>query len=212
MQERQEHILGVHSDGKQIQIWTPGWVRASSVPCLQRRPMVSQAALHKLLSSGGERWSLPAIQHWCIHTWSTLTSSGLLSTKETWAYWWRVQQRAMGWLRSKNTSCTRRGWESWDSLGWRRGGLGRSSQGIWITEEKVQRRCSQILLSDAQWQKKSQCAQSEIEEGPPKRKATLFHCKGQLEQVAVSPSMEVFQAILECPEKLPLRDPAWAGV
>lgn len=59
----------------------------SSVPLLQRRLMVFWAALDEALSAGWGRWSFPSILHSWGLSWSALSSSGLLSTREACAYW-----------------------------------------------------------------------------------------------------------------------------
>jgi len=60
------------------------------------------------------RWSFPCIQHWWSHTWSTVSSSGLLGTSEVWAYWRESRGGPQRWWRDWSISRIRRGWESWE--------------------------------------------------------------------------------------------------
>ena len=55
------------------------------------------------------------------------SSSGLVSTRETWTYWRESNKGPPRWWRDWSTSPVRRGWESWDCSAWRRGVLRRIS-------------------------------------------------------------------------------------
>lgn len=43
------------------------------------------------------------------------SSSGLLSTTETWTYWHKSNIKPWSWLQDCRTCCLKKGWESWDS-------------------------------------------------------------------------------------------------
>lgn len=73
----------------------PGFNRSKNVPLLQRRQMVSRAALGRALPAGQGRWSSLFIQCSWTHTWSIVFSSDLPSTRGAWTYWkgYKSEQR-----------------------------------------------------------------------------------------------------------------------
>ena len=95
---------------------------ASNVPLLQKKWMASWAALGGMLPAGQGRSSFPSTQNWWGHTWSTVSSAGHHSRRETWTYWIESNRGPQGWFRDWNTSHTRQGWETWDHSVWRREG------------------------------------------------------------------------------------------
>lgn len=60
------------------------------------------------------RGSCPFIQHWWDHTCSTVSSSGLFCTRETWMYRRDFNKRTQGWLKDWGITYVKGGWESWD--------------------------------------------------------------------------------------------------
>lgn len=62
--------------------WTPRWTGANNVP-LQKSLMVPWAILGWVLPAGWGRWPFLATQHWWFHTYTTVSSSGLLSARDT---------------------------------------------------------------------------------------------------------------------------------
>ena len=68
----------------------------------------------KVLPAGQGRWPLPSAQHWWGHTWSTVSSPGLLSTRETWTCWRESSEGPWRWLSSCSIFDMRRSWERWD--------------------------------------------------------------------------------------------------
>lgn len=56
--------------------WTPHWPGVSRVPLLQRSVRMSWAALGKVSSASGGKWSFPSIQYWREYTWSTASTTG----------------------------------------------------------------------------------------------------------------------------------------
>ena len=98
--------------------WSSNWTGASSVPLPQRRLTMFWAASDKVFLAGQGRWSFPSTQqHWWGHAWSTVSSSGILRTRETHRIQWR-------WWRDWSISPMRTGWESWDCSAQRREGSG----------------------------------------------------------------------------------------
>lgn len=73
---------------------------------LKRISMTSQAALGKVLPADGGRWPFPFIQLWRGHTWDTMSDLGLLSTEETWTFWWEYNE---GYKNSSHIMKTLRG-------------------------------------------------------------------------------------------------------
>jgi len=87
--------------------------QASNVTSWPKRPKVSWGALKRVRPAGQGRWSSPYTLPWWGHIWSTVSSSGLLSSRKTGisyresSRWW---QRGLG---AWNTSHMKKGWEHW---------------------------------------------------------------------------------------------------
>lgn len=54
---------------------------------LQKRLLVYRVAWGRVTLAGCRRRSVHSAQHWWGHNWSTMSSSGLPSRRETWNYW-----------------------------------------------------------------------------------------------------------------------------
>jgi len=102
--------------------WMTSWPWASSVPWLPRRPMASWGTLWRVWPAGRERFSFPStLPQWgCI--WSTVSSSGLPTSRKMRNYWRESSGGIRGWLRDWSISPMRKGWGSWTSLAWRNEG------------------------------------------------------------------------------------------
>lgn len=61
--------------------WRYWWTQ-----CPQRSLTVSWVALSKSLAAGKGKWSSPSTQYWWCFTWSSVSTSELLSTREIWIY------------------------------------------------------------------------------------------------------------------------------
>jgi len=88
---------------------------------------------------------------WWGSTWSTGSSYGLPSARETWTFWRESNRRPPRWQRAWSTSPMWRGWESWDCCS-RKGGAGESHQCPEIPEGSVPearaRLCQWCLVED----------------------------------------------------------------
>lgn len=101
-------------------------------------------------------------RHWWEHTWSTMPSSGLLSTTKTWTYWTEPRERLQ-------ISPLRKAQESWDCWSWRRGKILPVCTSIWREGvKKMESGC----FSGVQWQDKGQWAQTEKQELLPEHMET----------------------------------------
>lgn len=100
--------------------WTSSWTRARNEFLCQRTVMVSWAALRGALSASCGRLFLPSTQDWWGHTWRSLSSSGLLSKRDTWIY--HLELNKISQRRDCRNSLIRKDWEAWDCLGWGREG------------------------------------------------------------------------------------------
>jgi len=89
--------------------------------------MLSWAALGKVLSAGWGRSFFPSTQHWWGHTWSTVSSPGLLNTRETWASWRDSNEGPSRWFRVWSIWYTKKGWQGCDCLTWKTEGSVRIS-------------------------------------------------------------------------------------
>ena len=73
-----------------------------------------------LLQVDWGKLSFPFVQHWWGYTWSTVSSSGLHSSRETQTYWNKPSKGPWRQLGYWSISAIRKGWESWDCSVWRR--------------------------------------------------------------------------------------------
>lgn len=101
--------------------------------------MIFWAVLDELLPGGQGRSSFPSPQCWWGHTWSTVATSGLPSTRESWTYWKESGKGPQRWWREWSISCIRKGWKSWHSA-WRRAG----SEGSYPQKEDADRHHSVV--------------------------------------------------------------------
>lgn len=88
---------------EKVSWWTANQTWPNSVPLLQSTLTVSWAASGELFPTGWGRWS---------------------STRERWSYLGENSKEPLQWLADWNISFVRKGWESWNSLVWRRLGGG----------------------------------------------------------------------------------------
>jgi len=147
----------------------------SNVSSQQRRLVPPWVALGKVLPEGWGRGSFPSAQHWWGHTWSTLSSSGLPSTREPWTYWRQSSEGQWRWLRDWNISPMKNDWESWDCSAWRRegsGGILAMYTNTWSEAAK------KMEPGSFQWQDNRQWAQIKTQEVPCEHQEALFYCEG----------------------------------
>lgn len=118
-------------------LWGYCWTRltwASYVPFWQRMPMASwkHTPSNTFLPAGWERWSYPSAQHWWGHTWSAVSSFGILSTKETWTYCRESNEEPQKRLMDWSTSLLQGKAESTGTL---HSGRGKARMYKWLMED-----------------------------------------------------------------------------
>ena len=133
--------------------WTTDWPWASSVPWGPRKPKLSWGALHRVWSAEQERWSSHSAQLCWGHIWSTVSSSGLLRSRQTGSCWRECSGGSKRWWRAWSISCMRKGWEPWGCSAWRREDAG-SHQCSSISKVWESSAWGQALFSGAQCQNK----------------------------------------------------------
>ena len=90
--------------------------------CLWQRQRVVPWAALGVLPAGWGRWAFSSTQHQWGHTWSAVSSSGLLHTWESGMYLRQSREWLWRWWRDQSISPMGKGWESWDYSAWRREG------------------------------------------------------------------------------------------
>ena len=95
----------------------------------------------------------PSTLLWCIPTWSTASSSGVLRRRQTWTC--QSGSRGGPWKRSEawNTSPMKKGWERWSCLAWRKEGAGETVVGLHYVKGAVRKMEKD---QDLYWQDKRQ--------------------------------------------------------
>lgn len=99
----------------QKKTWRIWWKRSRSQKCalMTKQAKESLAAIR----SAASKWR-EVILPW----YSSVSSAGLLSTREKWSYWRGPSEELQRWLRDWSTFHMKADWESWDCLAWRRVG------------------------------------------------------------------------------------------
>lgn len=146
--------------------WKASWTWTSHIALQQKRWMMSCVVL--VLSAHQGRWPFLFTQHWWDH-WSSVSSSRLTGTRETGR---ESTEEAWRWKRNGSISAVSTGWESWDSLPWRR--LRESRWQTHISEGRVPTAWSRALFSVAWLQDQRQWAQSGTQNIPFEHQETLF--------------------------------------
>lgn len=90
------------------------------------------------LQNGQGRWSFPSLWHWWGHSWKTVSTSGLLSKGDVWAYWREFIKGPQGWLRDWSI---RKIWQAGtpqprEQIAW--GNLVSEVHTWWESEEKME--------------------------------------------------------------------------
>jgi len=82
-------------------------------PRVKKKIKKKLIALRKAWQAGQGRWSFPSTLPWWGLTWSTVSSSGLLSTKKTEISWKESSGGPQRWWRAWRTSLKRKGWATY---------------------------------------------------------------------------------------------------
>ena len=135
------------------------------------------------------------------HIWSAGSSCGVPGARDMWRYWKQYSKGSRRWLKDWNIPDIRKGWESWDFSAWRREDSRRSYQCIWIPEGKVERKWSQALFSDVQWQgKRHKLKHRRFRLNISKHLFTVRvteHWHRLSREIMESPSLELFKSCLD---------------
>lgn len=95
---RHQGQAGGHPDERtRVSCWTPSWTRCRDVPLWQRGLSVCRDALRVVLPAGQGRWLFLSTQCWWGHIWSIASSSGPLSTRDTWTCWSESNKQPQSW-------------------------------------------------------------------------------------------------------------------
>lgn len=150
----------------------------------QRRLIGTLLRFRQSIASSSREVVLLFCSHcWC-QPWSTVLSSELPISKETWMYWRELSEGLWRWLRDWSIFPMRKGWENLNCSVWRRGHAEGSYQDPWRKDAKRTESDSFTWCS--------MTGPTETQDTPSEYQEILLYCEGDW-----TLALEIFKSHLD---------------